>query len=179
MEGEIEKEEEGEGKSARNRGGRGNWPAFKNIFDCWLTSFFAGFVFFVRSEGSKRWDKQYYRRSKEGGEEVGGCLPREVQQPSTPPQTSWLPSWCRLFHKKPKKPPTGGGGGEGRFTVISCDSQVFIIFKTVIVERRVFWVINATNVQGSKGRGWPALHTLVSRPLQVKTFKRKLSGLSW
>jgi len=26
-----------------------------------------GFVFFVRAEGSKRWDKQYYRRSKEGG----------------------------------------------------------------------------------------------------------------
>ena len=152
-----------------------------NIFDCCIPVLFSGFVFFVRSEGSKRWDKQYYRRSKEGGEEVGGCLPREVQQPSTPPQTSWLPSWCRLFHKKPQKPPTGekGGGGEGRFTVISCDSQVFIIFKTVIVERRVFWVINATNVQGSKGRGWPALHTLVSRPLQVKTFKRKLSGLSW
>ena len=83
----------------------------------------------MRSEGSKRWDKQYYRRSKEGGEEVGGCLPREVQQQeqeaSTNPQTSWLPSWCRLFHKKPKKPPTvEKGGGGGRFTVISCDSQV-------------------------------------------------------
>ena len=166
----------------RRRGSQleiGEGGGIGRLWGIYLTPFFAGFVFFVRSEGSKRWDKQYYRRSKEGGEEVGGCLPREVQQPSTAPQTSWLPSWCRLFHKKPKKPPTGGGGGEGRFTVISCDSQVFIIFKTVIVERRVFWVINATNVQGSKGRGWPALHTLVSRPLQVKTFKRKLSGLSW
>ena len=114
--------------------------------------FFTGFVFFVRAEGSKRWDKQYYRRSKEGGEELGGggrCLPREVQQQqqqqhqdqqkphqsfcAIPSQTSWFPaSWCRLFQKKPKKPPSPsgekGGGGEGRLTVISCNSQVCIFF---------------------------------------------------
>ena len=99
-----------------------------NIFDCCIPVLFSGFVFFVRSEGSKRWDKQYYRRSKDGGggDEVGGCLPREVHhhQPSLPPQTSWLPAWCRLFHKKPKKPATVEKEGAGRFTVISCDSQV-------------------------------------------------------
>ena len=118
--------------------------------------FFTGFVFFVRAEGSKRWDKQYYRRSKEGGEELGGggrCLPRDVQQQqqqqhqdqqkphqsfcAIPPQTSWFPaSWCRLFQKKPKKPPSPsgekGGGGEGRLTVISCNSQVCTFLPAVI-----------------------------------------------
>ena len=126
----------------RRRGSQlevGEGGGIGRLWGIYLTPFFAGFVFFVRSEGSKRWDKQYYRRSKEGGEEVGGCLPREVQQLSTPPQTSWLPSWCRLFHKKPKKPPTvEKGGGEGRFTVISCDSQVFINFKNG-VEKKVFF----------------------------------------
>ena len=117
---------------------------------------FTGFVFFVRAEGSKRWDKQYYRRSKDGGEELGGggrCLPREVQQQqqqqhqdqqkphqsfcAIPSQTSWFPaSWCRLFQKKPKKPPSPsgekGGGGEGRLTVISCNSQVCTFLPAVI-----------------------------------------------
>ena len=119
--------------------------------------FFTGFVFFVRAEGSKRWDKQYYRRSKEGGEELGGggrCLPRDVQQQqqqqqhqdqqkphqsfcAIPSQTSWFPaSWCRLFQKKPKKPPSPsgekGGGGEGRLTVISCNSQVCTFLPSLI-----------------------------------------------
>ena len=58
------------------------------LWGIYLTPFFAGFVFFVRSEGSKRWDKQYYRRSKDGGggDEVGGCLPRtkHLQQQNDP-----------------------------------------------------------------------------------------------
>ena len=116
----------------RRRGSQleiGEGGGIGRLWGIYLTPFFAGFVFFVRSEGSKRWDKQYYRRSKDGGggDEVGGCLPREVHhpQPSLPPQTSWLPAWCRLFHKKPKKPATVEKEGAGRFTVISCDSQVY------------------------------------------------------
>ena len=121
----------------------------------------------MRSEGSKRWDKQYYRRSKEGGDEVlGGCLPREVQHhhqqqqasSSTTPlsQTSWLPSWCRLFHKKPKKPPTGekgGGGGEGRFTVISCDSQVCDHLKNTSNFLFFNFVIEPKTCSGKQGKG--------------------------